>query len=108
METQLNLSESTPMWQLTLGQFLKIIDSRLPKEKSETPKPAEHRYVRGLQGITSLFGCSRPTALKLKNTIIKDAVSQNGRIIITDVEKAIQLFREYQILHPESFKTPSK
>ncbi len=45
--------------------------------------------------------------MKLKNTIIKDAVLQNGRVIITDAEKAIQLFKEYQETHTFVPKIPS-
>ena len=41
--------------------------------------------VRGILGIAGIFGCSLPMANKLKKTVIKDAVTQNGRFIITDV-----------------------
>lgn len=52
--------------------------------------------VRGILGIASIFGCSLPMAQKLKKSIIKDAVTQNGRFIITDVEKAKELFKNHQ------------
>lgn len=51
--------------------------------------------VRGILGIASIFGCSLPMAQKLKKSVIKDAVTQNGRCIITDVEKAKSLYREW-------------
>ena len=55
--------------------------------------------VRGILGIASIFGCSLPMAHKLKKTVIKDAVTQNGRFIITDVEKAKELFKKYAETH---------
>lgn len=106
MEANLQYNETTPIWQLTVGQFLDLMDSRHPYEQAARKSP-ERRYVKGLHGIISLFGCSKPTAMKLKNTIIKDAVSQNGRVIITDAEKAIQLFKEYQEMHSFVPKIPS-
>ena len=106
MEENLQFNETTPIWQLTVGQFLDLMDSRHPYEQAARKSP-ERRYVKGLHGIISLFGCSKPTAMKLKNTIIKDAVSQNGRVIITDAEKAIQLFKEYQEMHSFVPKIPS-
>jgi len=106
MEANLQFNETTPIWQLTVGQFLDLMDSRHPYEQAARKSP-ERRYVKGLHGIISLFGCSKPTAMKLKNTIIKDAVSQNGRVIITDAEKAIQLFKKYQEMHSFVPKIPS-
>ena len=106
MEANLQYNETTPIWQLTVGQFLSLMDSRNPHEHTVKKSP-ERRYVKGLHGIISLFGCSKPTAMKLKNTIIKDAVSQTGRVIITDAEKAIQLFKEYQETHTFVPKIPS-
>jgi len=35
---------------------------------------------------------SHATAQKLKNGVLKDAVSQQGRILLVDVEEALRLF----------------
>lgn len=72
---------------LTDEEIEKVIED----EKNDRP-----RTVRGITGIASIFGCSLPTAQRLKKTVIKDAVSQRGRLIITDVEKAKKLFKNYQ------------
>ncbi len=100
------INADTPIWQLTVGQFMEIIrEYNLPSTRVE-PHP-DKRYVKGIDGIASLFGCSRPTALKLKKTIIKDAVTQNGRVILTDAEMAIKLFRQYQEEHGCLAKLPN-
>lgn len=66
------------------------IERIIEEEKSDRPFT-----VKGLQGIASIFGCSLPTAQKLKKTVIRDAVSQRGRLIITDVKRAKDLFKKY-------------
>ena len=58
-------------------------------------KLAGKEVVFGLAGICKIFNCKMSRAQKLKNTIIKEAVHQNGRTIITDVEKAYELFEAY-------------
>ncbi len=86
------ITENTPVVMLTLGQLreaLKMKDEKKPIETNEKPK----RYVYGIQGIRQLFNVSHVTAIKYKNTIIKDAVSQQGRVIVTDVDKAMELFK---------------
>ena len=46
----------------------------------------------GIKGIAELFGCSVPTANRIKRSgIINDAITQIGRKIIVDAEKALGL-----------------
>lgn len=87
METIL---EDTPVALLTVGQLKEALGLN---EKPETPKPTK-RFVYGISGIRDLFNVSHVTAHLYKNTIIKEAVSQNGRVIITDVDKALELFQK--------------
>lgn len=46
----------------------------------------------GLEGIRQLFGVGKTQAWKLKETVIKDAVIQRGKVIIIDTRKALMLF----------------
>ena len=50
------------------------------------------KYVYGLAGIAELFSVSKQTALNYKKTILQEAVSQYGQIIVTDTEKAFKCF----------------
>ncbi len=50
--------------------------------------------VYGLRGIMELFGVSKATAFKLRHTVLDGACTQNGRLIIVDVKKALKLFSE--------------
>ena len=54
----------------------------------------KHNYVYGIKGIMRLFNVSNVTAQRYKNGIIREAVKQNGRIIVTDVDLALKLFNE--------------
>ncbi|MBR5705671.1 MAG: DUF3853 family protein [Deltaproteobacteria bacterium] len=63
-----------------------------------TPAPGTEaqapRYVYGLKGIMQLFGVSNMTAQRYKKGVIKAAVSQYGRKIVTNADLALELFRQ--------------
>ena len=73
----------TPIWQLTVEEFLEI-SKRINTEK---------KYEYGLKGLAKILGCSLSKASEIKSSgILKEAIIQNGQIIIIDKEKALQLF----------------
>jgi len=80
----------TPLAMLTVGQLDEFLAERLKTAPKSSASPK--RYVYGLEGICSLFGCRLNKAQQLKKGIIKDAVTQHGRKIMVDVEKAIALY----------------
>ena len=50
------------------------------------------KYVYGIAGIAKLFGCSIPTANRIKKCgKIDQAITQIGRKIIVDAELALEL-----------------
>ena len=52
----------------------------------------EKKYVYGLPGIAQLFGCSLPTAHRIKKSgKINRAITQIGRKIIVDADLALEL-----------------
>lgn len=95
---QVQFNPDTPLATMTLGQLEAFLEARLKTigaavAAAPEPTPA-HRYVYGLRGIMQLFHVSNMTAQKYKRTIIKDAVKQNGRVIVVDADKALELFKE--------------
>lgn len=85
------IEDSTPIAMLTVGELKRVLEKAQPVEaKTEE----QRKYVHGLRGIRELFNVSHATAQKYKDTILKEAVSQQGRVIITDVEKALELFNK--------------
>ena len=83
------IDRNKPLWQLTVGELLDLLDSRKPTSEPTTP---EKKIVYGLKGIAQLFGCSVSTAQRIKNSgKIDKAITQVGRKIIIDADKALQL-----------------
>ena len=91
METN-KITNETPIVMLTVGQLMELLN----KDKKQEAPALENstNYVYGLNGIKKLFSVSHATAYRYKETIIKDAVRQNGRKIIVDVNKALELFNK--------------
>lgn len=88
---------SKPLFQATLGDFKEIMSELINDQalKSEGNfKPIKKHYVYGIAGIMELFSCSKPTAIRIKNSgEIDDAVSQIGDIIVVDAEYALDLLK---------------
>lgn len=87
------INNETPLSFLTVGQFMELL-STCKQPETVTIQDNSKRYVYGLRGIRGLFNCSHATAQRYKDTIIKAAVSQNGRKIIVDADLALELFNE--------------
>lgn len=94
----MNINElmNKPLWQMTGEEFLAIINEKKPAESAPAPTDREINpskyYVYGLAGIARLFGCSIPTANRIKKSgVIGKAITQCGRKIIVDSELALQL-----------------
>jgi hypothetical protein len=93
----MEITDQTPVAGLTVKQLKEILRGEEIYEINEIPGYHQtKRYVYGLTGICQLFGVSHPTAQKYKDGILSDAVSQRGRIIVTDVDLAMELFKNYE------------
>ena len=78
-----NIDPKTPIWQLTVEEFLEV--SKLIN--------AEKKYEFGLKGLAKILGCSISKASEVKRSgLLDDAIVQNGKIIVIDKDKALQLF----------------
>ena len=68
-----------------------VLSEQIKQPPSESQKEEKH-FVYGVKGIAQLFGCSKSTATRIKNSgVINDAITQVGRKIIVDAEKALTL-----------------
>ena len=94
-----NLDKSLAL--MTVREFLEIIDTAKDHdEKQEVGQSCstivvgndDKKYVYGIDGIARLFGCSKPTANRIKKSgKIDAAITQIGRKIIVDAEEALKL-----------------
>ncbi|MBO5079287.1 MAG: DUF3853 family protein [Lachnospiraceae bacterium] len=83
-----------PVWQMTGEEFLYLHRHASQKEEArpQTVTDTERKYVYGIHGISQIFGCSLPTANRIKKSgKIDKAITQIGRKIIVDVELALEL-----------------
>ncbi|MBW4724709.1 DUF3853 family protein [Prevotella melaninogenica] len=85
-----------PVWQMTGEELLFLAQHSNMFTSGEVTKGSsskeERRYVYGLAGIARLFGCSLPTANRIKQSgKINRAITQVGRKIIVDADLALEL-----------------
>lgn len=82
------INEYTKISDLTVGEFLSLV--RTAGIKADIP-----RVVTGISGLADLFNTSASTAKRIKASgIINAAISQSGRTIIVDADKALELYRK--------------
>lgn len=91
------LDLNKPLLQATIGDLTEALtmilkDNNLEKEGEVTS--TQKHYVYGIAGIAQLFGCSVPTAQRIKSSgVIDEAVSQINGIIVVDSELALDLLK---------------
>lgn len=109
------ITKDTPVAMMTYGQLQDRLTEHLTEHLMKNLFPAPlldilakyaeieekntKRYEHGVGGIKRLFHCSYPTAHKLKETILKPAIHQQGRVILVDVDLALKLFREAETVN---------
>lgn len=89
------VTNETPIAMLTVGQLKEVL--KLDQQKEEILVKhnfTDKKYAYGLRGIRETFKVSHATAQKYKDGILKDAITQHGRKIIMDIDKAMKLFKE--------------
>ena len=82
-----------PLWQMTGEEFLFLQQNSEQKEVQPTViNNTSPKHVYGIAGIARLFGCSNPTANRIKQSgRIDKAITQIGRKIIVNAELALEL-----------------
>ena len=93
------IENTTPLAALTVGDIKELLTELGVSHSGQTAQKSQHpgkRYVYGLKGIQALFGVSHLTAQHYKDSFLKPAVMQQGRKIVVDVEKAVELFKNYK------------
>ncbi|PRA97555.1 hypothetical protein CQ046_21555 [Chryseobacterium sp. MYb7] len=77
------IDPQTPLWKLTVEEFLEIIKTL----------NSENRHEYGLKGLAKVLGCSVSKASEIKSSgMLDEAIIQKGKIIIIDKQKVLELF----------------
>ena len=93
-----NLLEK-PIWQMTGQEFLALNEqcrSTVQDQQivSISDNSLNKKYVYGIRGIANLLNCSIAKANRIKKRgIIDEAIIQEGRSIMVDVELALSLIK---------------
>ena len=86
---------SKPVWQMTGEEFIFLNRHALQGSETKPAQPTagkDKKYVYWIGGIARLFGCSIPTANRIKKSgRIDRAITQIGRKIIVDADMALEL-----------------
>lgn len=85
--------DSTPIAALTVADLKRLLASLDSKNEQTLQTPSGH-LVYGIRGIEKLFGVSHKTAQYYKDHVICEAVMQNGRKIVVDADRALELFNQ--------------
>lgn len=85
-----------PVWQMTGEELLFLAQQGRRHTETDSTKQTsakeERHFVYGLSGLARLFGCSLPTANRIKQSgKIDRAITQVGRKIIVDADLALEL-----------------
>ena len=86
------ITPETRIIDLTVGQLMDLIAKAQAPVVEKKPEQTK-RLLYGISGIAQLFNCSMTTANRIKASgRIDDAITQHGRIIVVDADKALLLF----------------
>ena len=82
---------------MTVGELVDLIRETTAAVASSTmPEQKPRNLEYGIAGIARIFNCSMATANRIKASgKIDDAITQTGRIIVIDVDRALQLKKTY-------------
>ena len=87
-----------PIAMMTGEELAFLIGSSMEPKANEATPIVQKRTYYGIEGIAQVFGCSVPTANRIKRSgIIDAAITQIGRKIIVDADLALQLAKEAEI-----------
>lgn len=86
------ITNDTPIAMLTVGQLKSVLETTAAAQPNTPESNNRRMYVYGIKGIAHLFGCSIPTANRIKRSgRIDGAIKQIGRKIIVDADLALDL-----------------
>ena len=93
-----------PIAMMTGEELTFLLNSSMEAKASEQAPVVQKRTYYGIEGIAQVFGCSVPTANRIKRSgIIDAAITQIGRKIIVDADMALALAKEAGINKQKQF-----
>lgn len=97
MTNEINFNEllKKPVAMMTGEELLNLLHGIQPSGGTEEAPTTSKKFYHGIGGIAEIFGCSGPTASRIKKSgVIDAAITQVGRKIVIDGEMALKLVKE--------------
>ena len=97
-----------PVAMMTGEELSFLIDSRMATWATEIASLSQSRIYYGIEGIAQIFGCSVPTANRIKKSgVIDDAITQidRDRQIVIDGNLALELAKKAGTIRVKAEKT---
>lgn len=97
MENQFDINQllQKPVAMMTGEELVFLLSNKAEIKNDAHPIEQKRRIYYGIEGIAHVFGCSVPTANRIKQSgIIDAAITQIGRKIIVDADMALALAKE--------------
>ena len=106
MEMNINELKQKPVAMMTGEELGFLIDSRMTTWATEIASLSQRRIYSGIEGIAQIFGCSVPTANRIKKSgVIDDAITQIDRQIVIDGNLALELAKKAGTIKVKGEKT---
>ncbi|BBQ09297.1 DUF3853 family protein [Elizabethkingia anophelis] len=85
-----------PFFSMTGSEIVELFSTVFPQQQvTETSDFTQKKYVYGIPGLAKLLDCGRTKAQEIKNSgVIDAAIIQNGKKIVIDADKALELLKE--------------
>ena len=100
MATQFDIRQllQKPIAMMTGEELTFLLNNSMGAKTNDQASVVQKRIYYGIEGIAQVFGCSVPTANRIKRSgIIDAAITQIGRKIIVDADMALALAKEAEI-----------
>jgi len=110
----ITLDHTRPLWTLTVGEYIELISQTQntapePKQAVLGSIPTHRPTAYGIEGLAQILGCGKTKAGAIKATGALDgAITQMGRTIIVDAEKALDLAKIYFSKNPNLITKKTK
>lgn len=102
MSTNIDINQllQKPVAMMTGEELLFLFSKGIESKNTKMSQSVSKGNYYGIEGIARVFGCSVPTANRIKRSgVIDKAITQIGRKIVIDADLALALAKEAGGIH---------
>ena len=102
MNTSIDINQllQKPVAMMTGEELFFLLSKGIESKNTNMSQSVPKENYYGIEGIARIFGCSVPTANRIKKSgVIDKAITQIGRKIVIDADLALSLAKEARCIH---------